>query len=317
MKAILTILILSMSISLAHSQTDKEHITNTLNNYIEGSSYNKTDLIIKAFANNATLYLTNREGVFNTYTPTQYAGFFKNRQRGEFNGRVGTILEIEIEKDIATARVEIAIAERKSRYIDIFLLKNIEGIGWRIISKTATEVDYPGYAGRDRKLDNFTLQRLLVLNDAGEILVEQGDISTEDGKISWFPFSSYSNQRLSVKEAMDSLALSHGIKITQPQLKAYTTYKFSYHEQVSHRSYYVAKYASGTIKPSTDGVVRKWVPIEEVLPNIPVEAIRLTAQQVLKYPETVWGGSFLISENGEQHDTTVLEEFYPLFRSKL
>ncbi len=31
------------------------------------------------------------------------------------------------------------------------------------------------------------------------------------------------------------------------------------------------------------------------------------------YLTTVWGGSFLISENGEQHDTLVLDEFYLLF----
>jgi len=317
MKTTLFTVITLLSFAVLHSQSSSdEQIRNTLNDYIEGSSYNKIDQIKKAFADNATLYLTNREGEFKTYTPQEYADFFKNRVPGTFNGRVGNILKISIEEDIATARVEIAISERKSKYIDLFLLKNIEGEGWKIISKTATSVDYSTYLGRDKTLDNFTLQRLIVINDAGEILMEQGEIPPGKEKPSWFPLSLYSNKRQSITEAMDSLALSYGIKISTPQLRAYTTYKFAYHNQVSFRSYYVAKHDGGTVLPSKDGSVMKWLPVEEALSHIPVEAIRLITKQVLEHPLTLWGGSFLISENGELHETLVLEEFYPLFGVK-
>lgn len=306
-----------LSLIATHGQsTDKEEIRATLNDYIEGSSYNRVDQIKKAFANDASLYLTNREGAFKTYTPEEYSGFFKNGEPGKFNGRVGNILEIKIDKDIATARAEIVVSERKSRYIDLFLLKNIEGQGWKIISKTATQTDYTGYVERDRKLDNFTLQRLLVLNDAGEILMVQGDLVTKEGEPSWFPLSLYSNTRQSITESMDSLALSYGLKISKPELRAYTTYKFTYHGQVSFRSYYVAQYVDGNLNAPKEGVVLKWLPVEEALSHIPVEAIRLITKQVLEFPSTVWGGSFLISENGEHHDTLVLEGFYPLFGTK-
>lgn len=115
-------------------------IEQTLHNYIEGSSYNKLDLLESAFANDATLYLTGRDGVFKVYTPKDYLGFFKNGETGKFNGRDGKILGIEVVKDIATAKVEIAGPERKWVYIDLFLLKKFEN-GWKIISKTATRVD--------------------------------------------------------------------------------------------------------------------------------------------------------------------------------
>ena len=52
-----------------------------------------------------TLYLNNKEGDFNVYTPEQYGDFFKNREPGEFNGRVGEILDIDMVRDIATAKV--------------------------------------------------------------------------------------------------------------------------------------------------------------------------------------------------------------------
>ena len=115
-------------------------IEKTLQNYMEGSSYNKLEILESAFTDNATLYLTNKDGLFKLYTPKEYTGFFKNADKGKFNGRYAKILEIQQIKDIATAKVEIAGPERKWVYIDLFLLKKLED-GWKIISKTATRVD--------------------------------------------------------------------------------------------------------------------------------------------------------------------------------
>ena len=117
-------------------------IEKTLQNYMEGSSYNKLEMLESAFTDNATLYLTNKDGLFKLYTPKEYTGFFKNADKDKFNGRYAKILEIEQIKDIATAKVEIAGPEREWVYIDLFLLKKLED-GWKIISKTATRVDDP------------------------------------------------------------------------------------------------------------------------------------------------------------------------------
>ncbi|WP_299161704.1 nuclear transport factor 2 family protein [uncultured Tenacibaculum sp.] len=119
--------------------TDEELIKQTLQNYITGSSYNKRGLIKNAFAKNATLYLTGKDG-FKRYTPEEYADFFKKGTAGEFNGRDGKIVSVKIVKDIATAKVEIAGPKCKWVYVDLFLLKKIEG-SWKIISKTATRID--------------------------------------------------------------------------------------------------------------------------------------------------------------------------------
>ena len=122
------------------STSDEKLIKRALQNYMDGSSYNRRKQIKSAFTNDATLYLTNREGKFKRYTPQEYADFFKNRKEGEFNGRDAKILAFEVTKDIATAKVEIAGPKRKWVYIDLFLLKKLAG-EWKIISKTATRID--------------------------------------------------------------------------------------------------------------------------------------------------------------------------------
>lgn len=122
-----------------YAQSETSLVETTLQNYIEGSSYNKMPLLQSAFAEDATLYLTTKSG-FARFTPIEYTGFFKGKAPGSFNGRYGNVLAIEVVKDIATAKVEISIPKLDMLYVDLFLLKKNEGT-WRIISKTATRVD--------------------------------------------------------------------------------------------------------------------------------------------------------------------------------
>ena len=121
------------------AQSECVNVEKALQNYMEGSSYNKPELLLSVFTENATLYLTGKDG-FKLYSPKEYVAFFKNAEKGKFNGRDAKVLAIEVVKDIATAKVEIAGPERKWVYIDLFLLKKFED-GWKIISKTATRVD--------------------------------------------------------------------------------------------------------------------------------------------------------------------------------
>lgn len=138
MKQVLIALILIGS-QVINGQSELQSVEKTLQNYIHGSSYNELDQLKSAFTENATLYLTTKSG-FQRYTPEEYAGFFKNKSKGEFNGRVGKVLSIDVVGDIASAKVEIAGPDRKWVYIDLFLLKKQAG-NWSIISKTATRVD--------------------------------------------------------------------------------------------------------------------------------------------------------------------------------
>ncbi len=139
MKKSRVLVVMLFALQLAHAQSETSLIESTLKKYMDGSSYNKLELIQSAFTKNATLYLSGRDG-FKRYTPKEYTNFFKSRKTGEFNGRYTQILAIEVIKDIATAKVKIAIPKRKWVYIDLFLLKKTAQ-GWKIISKTATRID--------------------------------------------------------------------------------------------------------------------------------------------------------------------------------
>lgn len=127
----------------AEAQADeKSAITVTLNNYVMGSSYNDPARIKSAFYADADMFLDHPENPIYLMNPEQYANLFARREQGVFNGRYGKILSIDIEGVIATAKAEILLPRSKSRYIDVFLLKKLEG-QWKIISKAAGRYDSP------------------------------------------------------------------------------------------------------------------------------------------------------------------------------
>lgn len=115
---------------------DEVLIIATLQNYINGSSYHETDLIENAFTAEATLYLAFKEE-FQGVSPTDYTWFFKNYPSMVYNGGVGNILALCIERDFAMAKVEKAIPSRNTQFIGLFLLKDFDD-DWKIIGKTGT-----------------------------------------------------------------------------------------------------------------------------------------------------------------------------------
>ena len=134
---LLTSALLFVSASIAQtSKNEAALIKETVTNYIEGTSYNEINRIRKAFYPEANLYLDGKEGELNVLPISEYIGFFKNRKPGEFNGRIGKIISINQFGNISQAKAEILIPAINKKYIDMFILKKIEG-EWKIISKTA------------------------------------------------------------------------------------------------------------------------------------------------------------------------------------
>ncbi|MCH3885454.1 nuclear transport factor 2 family protein [Tenacibaculum aquimarinum] len=115
--------------SSVFSQTEVSKIESTLLNYINGTSYNKSKLIEKAFYTNANLYLEKNNKTLWTVPAKEYASWYKNKKEGEFTGRIGNILSIDNFEGIATAKAEIIISESGLRYIDLFLLKKLKTNG--------------------------------------------------------------------------------------------------------------------------------------------------------------------------------------------
>ncbi|WP_218156518.1 nuclear transport factor 2 family protein [Pseudoalteromonas denitrificans] len=119
------------------AQSDHYLIKHTLNNYIEGTSYNRTEQIKHAFHPKSNLFLSPRKQDKDLWIvpSTEYANWY-NKNKDTFNGRYGHITNIQIEDDVATAKVNITIPEYELIYTDLFLLRKIAS-KWKIISKTA------------------------------------------------------------------------------------------------------------------------------------------------------------------------------------
>ncbi len=156
---------------------------------------------------------------------------------------------------------------------------------------------------------NFTVYRLIILNDKNEMLM-----SSEESV--WAaPFLLF-NQRQFLQEGLNDLAKSYGIKTTVPKLHGYFSYKYEYHPYATLRSYFVAHYISGEIKVPENMGDAQWMPIPEAIEKNSVTSIKQITEQIIKFPNTVWGGSFLVSRTDGSHPTKIVEPFYPLFQSR-
>ncbi|MDF3123452.1 nuclear transport factor 2 family protein [Rheinheimera sp. 1928-s] len=122
----------------SQNQPDVAAIQQVLKNYIEGTSYSNRPQIAKAFHPAADLLLDKEGQAFNKVPVTDYLGMFNSAYQGKFNGRVGEILQIDVSGNLATAKVEILIPSQQARFIDVFLLKQIDN-QWQIITKAATK----------------------------------------------------------------------------------------------------------------------------------------------------------------------------------
>lgn len=94
------------------SKTEWEEITSTIQRYVTGTSFNNQQNIKDAFAPEALLLLDKEEMDFWPVTVNEYASWFSKSKEGQFNGRIGNILAIDYDGEIATAKVEILIPKK-------------------------------------------------------------------------------------------------------------------------------------------------------------------------------------------------------------
>ncbi len=123
---------------LTDDRSEVAMIQKVLRDYIDGTAYNSRQQVAKAFHPSSDLLLEKEGQTFNKVTLNEYLAWYKPENQGKFNGRVGEILQIDIKDKLATAKAEIIVPNKKTRFIDVFLLKKIDG-QWQIISKAATQ----------------------------------------------------------------------------------------------------------------------------------------------------------------------------------
>lgn len=119
-------------------KSDLEQITETLNDYIEGTANGEPDKLKRAFHKDFNLYYVNDKDSLKIRSGEQY---ISNIKQGEKTNRIGRIISIDYEKDAATAKAEIVIPNWRI-FTDYFLLIKYEG-SWKIVQKSYTWKEYP------------------------------------------------------------------------------------------------------------------------------------------------------------------------------
>ena len=112
--------------------SETPRIEAVLTQYIDGTSKGRPDLLRQAFHPDFNLYARNQDDTLRIWNGQEYIGLFKS---GESNNRIGRIISIDQEGDVATAKVEIEIPGRL--FTDYFLLVKYAG-QWKIIHKSYT-----------------------------------------------------------------------------------------------------------------------------------------------------------------------------------
>jgi len=135
MKHLIYLFLLLLTSNL-QAQSDIQQIQTTIQKYIDGTAYNNIPLFSEAFHDSTNLYLDNKQKGLRIVPIATYKSWFKNGTSGTFNGRIGSILSIDTFENIAFAKAEILIPRRNTQFIDMFILKKLNG-KWLIISKSA------------------------------------------------------------------------------------------------------------------------------------------------------------------------------------
>ncbi|NKI31068.1 NUDIX hydrolase [Croceivirga thetidis] len=163
--------------------------------------------------------------------------------------------------------------------------------------------------------DNFTVLRVIIKNDDNQILMVGGNDS-------WgMPYVNLSKRQF-LKEAIDSMALEHGIRLADIELRGQFAFKYDYKPNMTFRNYYVAQFKSGKIKVPKNNLEDEfekieWVDIPEAIERNNNTGIQEITRQILNNPDVVWGGSFMVSHTVDDHPTKIVEPFYPLYKKEI
>ncbi|WP_299222546.1 nuclear transport factor 2 family protein [uncultured Aquimarina sp.] len=137
MKNLFVVFLCLISFEIVLAQSDKDQITETLLDYIEGTANGAPERIKNAFHKDLNLYSIANDTLSIT-SGKKYIGYFKEGQKRD---RVGKIVSIDVVNNAAMAKVEIDVPTRKRLYTDYMMLLKVEG-KWKIIHKSYTHVSY-------------------------------------------------------------------------------------------------------------------------------------------------------------------------------
>ena len=159
--------------------------------------------------------------------------------------------------------------------------------------------------------DSYTIQRLIIYNQNGKILLEKH-------KNGWMTPALRHNSKVTTNEGLKNLASDFGLTISSPKLVGIFMFISEYKPQSSFRQHYISKLVDGELILPKGKLDAKWFSPHEVvemmsLPDAKlIYAVRDMTDQILKYPETIWGGTFTLWKENDKTVYKTSENFYPI-----
>ena len=135
MKNLFVLLTILMGFQTINAQSEIELISQTLTDYIEGSTNGQPNRLKTAFHSDLNLYSIGKDEKLNIWAGTAY---IQDTKEGKPTGEGGKIISIDYENNAAVAKVEISHPKSPSTYIDYFMLLKVAE-KWTIIHKMYTK----------------------------------------------------------------------------------------------------------------------------------------------------------------------------------
>lgn len=138
--------LLTLSICLlgfvSYSQSDHDLVKSTIQNFIDGTTFNYPDKIRSSFYPETFMFLHNNADSVWKVSADTYASWYSRRAPGTRNNRISNLVNIEVVGTVAYAKLEVTVPSFGNRYYDLFLLKKINA-EWKIISKCTSAEPIP------------------------------------------------------------------------------------------------------------------------------------------------------------------------------
>ncbi len=159
--------------------------------------------------------------------------------------------------------------------------------------------------------DSYTIQRLIIKNTKGEILLEKH----ENG---WMTPALRHNSKVSINEGLHNLASEFGLKVSVPKLSGIFMFISEYNPKSSFRQHYTCNLIEGEMKIPEGKLNAQWFPEHKAIEimSLPdtkiIFAVGDMTKQVLDFPEIIWSGTFLLWKEEGKTKYRLIENFYPL-----
>ena len=160
--------------------------------------------------------------------------------------------------------------------------------------------------------DTYTIQRLLIYNEKGEVLLERNDFG-------WMTPALRHNTKTTIGNGLKQLAKEFNLDISSPKIAGIFMFIPDYKPISQFRQHYKCQKVDGELHVPADRKDAKWFSISKAIEVMSLpetqapSVIREMTQQLLYYPKITWGGTFGLSKDGNGKIThQVLENYYPL-----